>query len=99
MNEAKTGRAGAGRTRLAVGLLAPVGMGANGMRRACHSARPPTPTAESGFDAAILTIQGVYSIDILDSLNPSLTHFSIQCLPKHVLNLVLNPSLNPSFKC
>ena len=57
MNEAKTGRAGAGRTRLAVGLLAPVGMGANGMRRACHSARP-TPTAESGFDAAIQPIPG-----------------------------------------
>ena len=37
------------------------------------------------------------SIDILDSLNPSLNqslnHFSIQCLPKCVLNLVLNPSL------
>ena len=36
-------------------------------------------------------------IDILDglnpSLNPSLSHFSIQCLPKRVLNLVLNPSL------
>ena len=37
------------------------------------------------------------SIDILDglnqSLNKSLNHFSIQCLPKRVLNLVLNPSL------
>ena len=41
--------------------------------------------------------QGGDSIDILDglnlSLNPSLNHFFIQCLPKRVLNLVLNPSL------
>ena len=43
------------------------------------------------------------SIDILDGLNPSLNpsllnHFSIQCLPKRVLNLVFNPSLDPSPK-
>ena len=42
-------------------------------------------------------VQGGDSIDILDglnpSLNPSLNHFSIQCLPKCILNLVLNPSL------
>ena len=41
--------------------------------------------------------QGGDSIDILDGLNPclnpSLNHFSIHCLPKRVLNLVLNPSL------
>ena len=46
--------------------------------------------------------QGGDSIDILDglnrSLNPSRNHFSLQCLPKRILNLILNPSLNPSLK-
>jgi len=42
--------------------------------------------------------QGGNSIDILDGPKPSLSHFPIQCLPKRVLNLVLNPSLNPSLK-
>ena len=36
---------------------------------------------------------GVNSIDILDGLNPSLNHFSIQCLPKRVLNLALTQAL------
>ena len=40
--------------------------------------------------------QGCNSIDILDSLTPSLNRCPIWRLPKHVLNLVLNPSLNPS---
>ena len=42
--------------------------------------------------------QGGDSIDILDGLNQSLNHFSIQCLPKRVLNLILNLSLNPSLR-
>ena len=41
---------------------------------------------------------GCNSIDILDSLNPhhnpSLKCCPIRCLPKRVLNLILNPSLN-----
>ena len=62
---------------------------------------PEGPSEELLFMKSAFA-QGGDSIDILDGLNPSLNlslnHFSIQCLPKRVLNLILNPSLNPSLK-
>ena len=54
------------------------------------------------FSRTLFVELGGDSIDILVSLNPNLNpnlnHFSIQCLPKRVLNLVLKLCLNPSLK-
>ena len=58
--------------------------------------RRSSARASTGYSGQIY--QGCNSIDILGALNPSLNHFSIQRLPKHVLNLVLNLCLNPSLK-
>ena len=55
-------------------------------------------TVPEGAEAVDVEEQGCNSIDILDSLNPSLNRCPIWRLPKRVLNLVLNLCLNPSLK-